>query len=70
MPYYIVNTNADEKGRYEVHATTCSWLPLSKNQLDLGYHSDCQSAIRAVQAQNPTLEFDGCAYCSPACHHG
>lgn len=71
MPYYICNKNADDKGRHEVHTTSCNHLPLPQNQIDLGFHSDCSSAINKVKTWNPTgFTFDGCYYCCPSCHKG
>ena len=70
MPYYIANQNQDDKGRHEVHKSTCHRLPEKKNQVEFGYYSNCTEAIRAIKTLNPSSEFDGCYYCCPNCHRG
>lgn len=69
MPYYCVNTNAQSNGDHEVHDLSlgaCNRLPESRNQLALGYHAGCQSAVE--QAKRTYLQSNGCWYCCPACH--
>ena len=67
MPRYICNKNAQSNGDHEVHnADTCIRLPLPVNQLDLGYHANCRTAV--AQAKLYDRDADGCAYCSPECH--
>lgn len=70
MPNFIVNKNAQSDGYHEVHNLDagCSFLPLPQNQISLGYHHDCTSAIRDAKARYPTHLFDGCYYCTPNCH--
>lgn len=72
MPYYICNKNIDDKGRHEIHTTSCNHLPLEKNRIDAGHHNDCKGAIQQMENANPggKFNFDGCAYCCPLCHKG
>lgn len=68
MPSYCVNKNAQSNGDHEVHLTfgACNRLPGYNNRLDLGYRSNCQSAVR--QAKNTYWKSNGCWYCCPTCH--
>ena len=68
MPNYIVNKNSQPTGEHEVHQTTCNHLPDIKNQISLGSHINCQSAVNEAQRRFPDNTFDGCFYCSNACH--
>jgi len=45
MSNYVVNRDVPSRGMHEVHESTCSNLPRSWNQRDLGWHIDCQSAV-------------------------
>lgn len=66
MPDYIVNKQPQSNGVHEVHETSCGHLPDRQNQQPLGYHSSCESAVRAAKRYYPTA--DGCYYCSEPCH--
>lgn len=69
MPTYCVNANAQPNGDHEVHDLTigvCNRLPLFSNRRDLGYHVNCQSAVR--QAKGIYAKSNGCYYCCPTCH--
>lgn len=81
MPNYCVNRNLDSQGRnHEVHRLDqhyrgdgtygfCRKLPLERNQIALGFHLGCHSAV----AQAKRLHYpnsDGCYYCSNECHTG
>ena len=68
MPRYTVNKNAQANGDHEVHDMTISRSchPASFNQLDLGLHSTCSSAVQA--AKRHYARSNGCANCAPACH--
>ena len=69
MPYYCVNKNAQSNGDHEVHDLTpgaCNRLPLAGNQLALGYHQSCASAVQ--QAKMSYWQSNGCWHCCPACH--
>jgi len=70
MAYYCVNKNAQPTGEHEVHKldTSCPHLPAPENRIDLGWHSDCQSALR--KAKEFYSNVDGCAYCCPTCNKG
>ncbi len=71
MPTYCVNKNAQSNGDHEVHDLTfgaCNRLPDYGNRLDLGYHPNCQSAVR--QAKITYWKSNGCWYCCPACNTG
>lgn len=71
MPKYIINKNPQPKnGDHEVHNLTagCSHLPLPVNQIDLGYHNNCQGAVAHAKSKWPGDRINGCYYCSNACH--
>ena len=63
---YIVNTQAQSNGDHEVHTTSCSHLPDWAHRMDLGWHADCQSAVR--RAKQTYSRADGCFYCCRPCH--
>lgn len=69
MPNYCVNRQAQVNGDHEVHDLTpgvCFRLPNPENRVDLGYHPNCQSAVR--QAKNSFWQSNGCVHCCRACH--
>lgn len=68
MPKFCVNKNAQPTGEHEVHNLDvyCGHLPEPSNRLDLGWHSDCHSAIRKAKESYDNV--DGCAYCCPDCN--
>lgn len=68
MPNYCVNKNAQPTGEHEVHNldVNCKHLPEPINRLNLGWHPNCQSALR--KAKESYSNVDGCAYCCPECN--
>jgi len=68
-PYYI-NNNQQSNGDYEVHESSCSYLPSSENRTYLGYFGSCQEAITEAKRLYPSRKYNinGCYYCSNACH--
>lgn len=70
MPYYVFNKNRWDGKYHEVHETSCSFKPTAANSVDLGWHSDCKSAIQEAKNRTGDYDFDGCKYCSPSCHKG
>lgn len=72
MAVFIVNKNPQRtvNREYEVHNLSrgCSHLPDIDNQVKLGDFLTCHSALDFVKNKNPTLTFDGCAYCCNECH--
>lgn len=69
MPTYIVNSNAQSNGDHEVHNSSdpCSFMPSYANQVSLGWHSDCISAVRDANSRG-YRPANGCAHCVSACH--
>lgn len=67
---YLFNSQADDKGRHEVHISTCSYLPSYQNQQNLGYHGDCHSAIASAKSLDSSKYYDGCFWCCRECHKG
>jgi len=67
---YCVNKNRQPNGDHEVHNldTNCVYLPTARNQLHLGSHTTCQSAVTEAKRTYPNS--DGCFYCARACHTG
>jgi hypothetical protein len=70
MYRFVINTNAQPNGDHEVHnATTgCSYMPHTQNQVDLGYHPNCQAAVAEAKRRWPTSRINGCYWCAPNCH--
>lgn len=70
MANYCVNKSAQASGDHEVHDVTANgWcLPEPANRHDLGYHSDCSSAVRAARVYYTRA--NGCAWCAGSCHTG
>ena len=66
MDYYFVNRQAQANGDHEVHKQTCAYLPSSANQLALGFHANCHSAVQAAKAYY--WRSNGCYWCSQQCH--
>lgn len=78
MPHYCVNENKNENGKHQVHRLDkyshdngdydyCYWLPDEENQIALGWHPGCRSAV--IEAKREHFQnSDGCAFCSPECH--
>lgn len=69
MVHYIINKNKDSKGYNEVHQTTCSHLPETKNQIQLGWFPNATSAVSYAK-KNGYPNADGCYYCCTAAHRG
>jgi len=67
---YCVNMKAQPNGDHEVHRldATCHYLPAESNQLALGSHATCQSAM--TEAKRIYAKSNGCFYCARACHTG
>jgi hypothetical protein len=69
MPTYCVNKNAQPiSGDHEVHDTDVDrdCHPDPENQVDLGSHVDCESAV--VMAKTIYPDSNGCAVCAAECH--
>lgn len=64
MSRHFVNDHAQPTGEHEVHKEGCGFTPILKT--DLGYHSNCQSAIE--EAKKKYSNVDGCYYCCNPCH--
>jgi hypothetical protein len=64
-----VNKNAQPKsGQHEVHKEGCDFMPDLDNQMPLGSHASCHTAVKKAKGRYPTA--DGCAHCCPECDHG
>lgn len=68
MPSYCVNKQEQANRDQEVHEKGCEWEPLTKNQIGLGWHATCQSAVAAAKNYYP--KSNGCKHCCPSCHTG
>lgn len=70
MNRYIVNRNAQANGDHEVHnaITGCSFMPNPENQIDLGYHASCHSAVAEAKRKLPGQRVNGCYFCARPCH--
>lgn len=67
MPYYCVSTVKGDKGEHNVHTTSCNQGSATNHRKDLGYHTDCKSAVNSAKSTYPTA--DGCFYCCEPCHN-
>ena len=69
MPNFIVNRNSQDNGDHEVHELNagCTRLPNTENQVSLGWHINCQSAVREAKA-NHYNKSNGCFWCARPCH--
>lgn len=58
MPNFIINRDSQENGNYEIHnaKTGCHSLPAEENQVDLGWHEDCNGAVRYAQELYPEVK--------------
>ncbi len=65
---YRMNKNTNNPGgNNEVHNEYCKHYYQLVNYLDLGYHSNCHSAVLDAKLKGyPNA--DGCKVCSPECH--
>ncbi|MCB0278528.1 MAG: hypothetical protein KDD94_03450 [Calditrichaeota bacterium] len=73
MPFFYVNKNKDEKGYNEVHdqdSANDHRKPEPYNRVNLGFHYDCESAIRTANSMG--FNADGCGHCpaTKRCHNG
>lgn len=70
MPNYCVNKVAQTNGDHEVHNLDggCRYIPAPANQVPLGWHGNCQGAVR--EAKRYYTQSNGCAFCAPSCHTG
>lgn len=70
MDPYCVNRSEQTNGDHEVHnlAAKCPFEPAPSNQIALGSHATCRSAVEA--AKSYYRQSNGCAKCSPNCHTG
>lgn len=66
--HYYVNKNSQPNGDHEVHAGTCTRLPLEHNRQYLGLFQNCSAAVTEAKKTYPKA--NGCYYCSNACHTG
>lgn len=71
MPTYVVNSNAQSNGDYEVHDQASSYgcLPDSSNQVRLGSFSSCTDAVAEANSRG-YRPANGCFYCAYNCHTG
>lgn len=70
LKHYYFNDKVDDNYRHEVHTKECLYLPAVENRTYIGYESSCKEAINLANAKHPSKDFDGCFWCSRACHKG
>jgi len=70
MPRFIINKKPQANGDHEIHnATTgCTYMPAQANQIDLGTHATCQSAVLDAKGRWPNDRVNGCYFCCNQCH--
>lgn len=72
MLKYYINENQQSNGDYEVHVddNTCPHPADDTNKIDLGFHSDCQSAVTKAKTMFPqhSHQINGCYWCCRPCH--
>lgn len=72
MARFIVNNNQQSNGDHEVHNASkgCSYMPSLLNQIALGEHSGCHSAVTEAKRRYPSWKVNGCYYCCNSCNTG
>lgn len=70
MPTYLYNDSKTDGTFHEVHTDTCQHLPYSWNRVNLGWHINCEEAIKEAQRRTGKYDFDGCYHCCRECHTG
>lgn len=67
---YYINNNQQSNGDYEVHESSCSYLPSINNRIYLGSFYTCQDAVDEAKRLYPFRKsnINGCYYCSKSCH--
>ncbi|MBQ9313676.1 MAG: hypothetical protein IJ220_01555 [Clostridia bacterium] len=66
MARYYVNKNSQSTGEHEVHKEGCYRMPLTQNQIFLGYFPNANYAVR--EAKRYFDNVDGCYYCCSEAH--
>lgn len=66
MHLYYVNKLAQLNGDHEVHREGCLHPAAPFNQMALGYHANCWTAVALAKGFYPRA--NGCYYCSRICH--
>ncbi len=64
---YYVRKRIDENGDYEVHNSTCSWLPKLAHREFLGQYESCDIALDKAEAKGYEPA-NGCEHCLESCH--
>ena len=68
MESYYLNNHQQANGDYEVHTSSCKYLPSIENRTYLGLFSNCKDAVHAARRVYPSRKIDGCYYCCNPCH--
>ena len=68
--YCVNNSNAQDNGDHEVHNLDagCSNYPDPGNQVPLGEHATCATAVEMARAIEDYKQSNGCFYCANECH--
>lgn len=67
---YYINKNQQSNRDYEVHESSCLYLPSAENRIYLGSFYSCKEAVDEAKRRFPSQKNDinGCYYCSNTCH--
>lgn len=70
MRFFVLNKTQQANGDHEVHDLTggCQYMPAPYNQINLGQHQSCISAVALAKQQFPQSRINGCYYCCNNCH--
>lgn len=70
MQDFVINSNAQSNGDHEVHNRShgCPFMPDIEDQVDLGWHPNCHSAVAEARRLFPGKRVNGCYYCANQCH--
>lgn len=70
MAIFILNQNAQANGDHEVHnlTTSCIFMPQPQNQIPLGEHLHCSSAVLLAKKTWSKARINGCYFCCRDCH--
>ncbi|OTN91489.1 hypothetical protein [Enterococcus faecium] len=69
MPNYVISLIPTEKYIHLLHEKECPHIPYKKHYVEIGYFTECSSALRYLCVKNPDKKFSGCKYCCHSCYN-
>jgi hypothetical protein len=70
MAKFIINSKMQSNGDHEVHNATigCSYMPTPEQQIEVGEHETCDTAVAQAKRMWTGTKINGCYYCCNECH--